>query len=74
MLGRKTIPSLHHPLTVKKGDFILHKHNKQAFLEMLGIQMSASGISVTHSDRDADVDIVSANTCPVTLFEKTPTC
>ena len=58
---------------MKKGDFHLHKHNKQAFLEMFGIQLSASGISVMHSDRDADIDIVSsditvANTFPVTLF------
>ena len=40
---------------------------------MLGTQLSASVISVMHSDGDADVDIVSsaltvANTCPVTLF------
>ena len=72
-LGRKIVSSLHNPLTVKKGDFPLHKHNKQAFLEMLGTLLSASGISVMHSDGDADVDIVSsaltvANTCPVTLF------
>ena len=37
---------------------------------MLGIQLQASGISVMHSDGDADVDIVFANTCPVTLFGK----
>ena len=37
---------------------------------MLGIQLQASGISVTHSDGDADVDIVFANTCPVALFGK----
>ena len=35
-LGRKVVPSLHTPLTVKKGDFLLHKHNKQVFLECLG--------------------------------------
>ena len=40
---------------------------------MLGIQLSASGISEMHSDGDADVDIVSdaltvAKTCPVTLL------
>ena len=35
-LGRKIVPSLHNPLTVKKGDFLLHQDNKQAFLEMLG--------------------------------------
>ena len=59
--------------TLKKGDFLLHKHNKQAILEMFGTQLSASGISVMHSGGDADVDIVSsaltvANTCPVTFF------
>ena len=36
-LGRNVVSSLHNPLTIKKGDFLLHKHNKQAFLEMLGI-------------------------------------
>ena len=40
---------------------------------MFGTQLSASGISVKHSDGDADVDIISsaltvANTCPVTLL------
>ena len=40
---------------------------------MLGTQLSASGITIMHSDEEADVDIVSsaltvANTCPVTLF------
>ena len=40
---------------------------------MLGTQLSASVISVMHTDGDADVDVVStaltvANTCPVTLF------
>ena len=35
-LGRKVVASLHTPLTVKKGDFLLHKHNKQVFLECLG--------------------------------------
>ena len=59
--------------TLKKGDFLLHKHNKQAILEMFGTQLSASGISVMHSGGDADVDIVSsaltvANTCPVTFL------
>ena len=58
---------------MKKVDFLLHKHNKQAFLEMFGTQLSVSDISVMHSDGDADVDIVSsartvANTCPVTLL------
>ena len=72
-LGRKIVPSLHNPLTVKKGDFLLYKDNKQAFLEMLGTQLLASDISVMHSDGDADVVIVSSaiiapNTCPVTLF------
>ena len=32
-LGRKVVRSLHNPLTVKKADILLHKHNKQAFLE-----------------------------------------
>ena len=45
---------------MKKGDFLLHKHNKQALLEILGTQLSASSISVMHSDGDADVDIVSS--------------
>ena len=40
---------------------------------MLGTQLSASGISVMHSDGDADMDIVSSvitvtKTCLVTLF------
>ena len=40
---------------------------------MFGAQLSASGISVMHSDGNAEVDIVSnaltvANTCPVTLL------
>ena len=35
-LGRKIIPSLCNPLTVKKVDFLLNKHNKQAFIECLG--------------------------------------
>ena len=40
---------------------------------MLRTQLSASGITIMHSDEEADVDIVSsaltvANTCPVTLF------
>ena len=47
-LGRKIVPSVHNPLIVKKGDFLLHKHNKHAFLEMLGSQLSTSGISVMH--------------------------
>ena len=47
-------------MTVKKSDFLLRKHNKQAFLVM-------------HSDGDADVDIVSstlsvAKTCSVELL------
>ena len=71
-LGRKIVPSLHNPLTVKKGDFLLHKYIKQAFLEMFRTQLSASGISVLHSDGDVDVNIVSsaliiASTCPVKL-------
>ena len=57
-------------MTVKKGDFLLHKYFKQAFLEMFRTQLSASGISVLHSDGDVDVNIVSsaltiASTCPV---------
>ena len=72
-LGRNIESSLQSPLTLKKGDFLLHKHNKQAILEMFGTQLSASGISVMHSGGDADVDIVSsaltvANTCPVTFL------
>ena len=56
------------------GDFLLRKH-KQTFLEMLGVQLSASCSSIMHSDGDADVDVVSsaltvANTCPVTLLGK----
>ena len=45
---------------------------------MLGTQLSASGISVMHSDGDAGVDMVSsaltvATTCPGTLLgEGTP--
>ena len=35
-LGRKIVSSLHNPLNVKRVDFLLHKHNKQAFLEMFG--------------------------------------
>ena len=63
-LGRKIVPSLHNPLTVKKGDFLLHRHNRQAFFEMLGTQLS---------DGVADVDTVFSaitvtNTCPVTLL------
>ena len=74
-LGRKIVPSIHNAPTVKKVDFLMHKHNKQAFLEMFGTQLSVSGISVMHSDGDADVDIVSSartvtNTCPVTLLGK----
>ena len=74
-LRRKTVPSLHNSLTAKKGDFLLHKHNKQAFIEMLGTQFSSSGIIVMHSDEDANVDIVSsaltvANTYPVTLLRE----
>ena len=61
------------PPQSEKSDFLLNKHNKQAFLEMLWTQLSASDISVMHSDGDADVDIVSsaltvAKTCPVTLL------
>ena len=72
-LGRKIVPSVHNPLIVKKGDFLLDKHNKHAFLEMLGSQLSASGISVMYWDGDANMDIVSsalsiANTCPVAFF------
>ena len=48
-LGINIESSLQSPLTLKKGDFLLHKHNKQAILEMFGTQLSASGISVTHS-------------------------
>ena len=71
------MPSLHNPLTVKKGDFLLNKHSKQASLEMFGTQLSASGISVMHSDGDADVNIVLsatpvAKTCPVTLLGEDP--
>ena len=71
------MPSLHNPLTVKKGDFLLNKHSKQASLEMFGIQLSASGISVMYSDGDADVNIVLsvtpvAKTCPVTLLGEDP--
>ena len=47
-LGRKIVASVHNPLIVKQGDFLLHKHNKHAFLETLGSQLSASGISVMH--------------------------
>ena len=70
-LGRKVAPSFHNPLI---GDFLLRKH-KQTFLEMLGVQLSASCSSIMHSDGDADVDVVSsaltvANTCPVTLLGK----
>ena len=59
-LERKVLISLHNLLTVKKSDFLLRKHNKQAFLVM-------------HSDGDADVDIVSstlsvAKTCSVELL------
>ena len=44
------VPYLHNPLTEKKGDFLLNKLNKQAFLEMFGAQFSGSGISIMHSD------------------------
>ena len=71
-LGRKVVPALHTPLTVKKSDFLLSTHNKQAFLLILGSQLSDSGINVVHSDGDADVDIVcsalrQAENCVVTL-------
>ena len=60
-------------LKVKKGDFLLNKHNKRAFLEMFGTQLSASGINIMHSDGDADLNIVSSaltfpKTCPLTLY------
>ena len=50
-LGRKIVLSLHNPMSLKKGDFLLHKHTKQAFLEILGTQLSAYGISILHSNR-----------------------
>ena len=47
-LGRKIVPSVHNPLTKKKGDFLVIKFNKQVFPEMFGTQLSASGISIMH--------------------------
>ena len=60
MARKKIVPSLHNLLSVKKGDFFLKNHNKEVFLEILGTQLCTSGISVMHSDRDADVDIASS--------------
>ena len=45
-LGRKIVLALNTQLTVKKSDFLLSNHNKQAFLLMLGNQLSDSGINV----------------------------
>ena len=53
------IIDLYNTLTID-GDFLHHKYNKQAFLEMFRTQLPASDISVTHSDEDADVDIISS--------------
>ena len=71
-LGRKVVPALNTQLTVKKSDFLLSNHDTQAFLLMLGNQLSDSGINIMHSDGDADVDIVSsvlrqARSCAVIL-------
>lgn len=35
-------------------------HNEQAFLEMFGTKLSASIISLMHSDGDADLHVVSS--------------
>ena len=41
-------------------------HNEQAFLEMFGTKLSASIISIMHSDGDADLHVVSsALTLPI---------
>ena len=57
-LGRKILPSFRNLLTEKNGDFLLNKHNKQAFRDTLGIQLSASSIQVIQSDGDKAMDIV----------------
>ena len=72
-LGIKIVPSLNNPVVVKKVDFLLNNHNKQALLEMLGSQFPASCLSVMNSDGDAGMDIVSsaltiAKTCLITFL------
>ena len=58
---------------MKKGVFLLSEHNKQAFFEMFGTQLSASGFGIMHADGDADLNIVFsaltvAKTCPLALL------
>ena len=59
-LGRRIIPLLCNPLTVKKSDFLLDSSNKQAFLLLLGTQITNAGIKVQHASGDADLPIVDA--------------
>ena len=63
----------HNPVTLKKGNSLLNKHIKKAFLEILGAKFSAFDITVMNWDGDAGVVIVAsaltvAKTCPVKLL------
>ena len=44
---------------MKKDAFLFSKYTKQAFLLMLGTQLTNAGIGVRHANGDADVSIVS---------------
>ena len=52
------IPSLNNVLSVQKARFLLNNANKQAFLILLGDELSKANIKVIHSDGDANGLIV----------------
>lgn len=64
-LGRKIVPSLGNPLAVKINDLLFKNYNKQAYLEL-----SASVISVMHSDGNLSSALTVTKACPVTLLEE----
>ena len=57
-VSKTIIPSSFSSITVKKNEFLLNPHKKQAFLLMLGDAISKSGINVKHANGDADIDII----------------
>ena len=59
-VSKTIIPSSSSSITVKKNEFLLNPHNKQAFLLILGNAMSKSGINVQHENGDADFVIIAS--------------